>query len=99
MTDFSIREERVIIGMYDSNKEINHNSWTIGGTHITNFSARQLMKYAKTIEDYKKIRPEENLVISGFAYDMDGIATTGHSLHCIGNFGDLSEFWEIFKGY
>jgi hypothetical protein len=91
-------EERIKVGMYDSNENINHNSWTIGGTHITNFGIDQLMKYKNTIDDYKKIKPEENLVISGFAYNCDGNPISSYSLHCIGEFGSLDEFWRIFKG-
>lgn len=90
--------ERTIIGMFDSNEELNHNSWTIGGTHITNFDIRRLNVYKKTLEDYKKIKPKEKLIISGFAYDCNGMAIEGYSLHCIGSFGDLADFWEIFKG-
>lgn len=90
---------KFIEGLYDSNAEISHNIWMIGGTRITNFSIEKLPKYKKAIAAYKKINPKVNLTISKFAYEPNGTPlSNSYSLHCIGECGSLSEFWIIFDG-
>lgn len=82
--------------MFDTNKELNHNSWTIGGTLITNFSDNELLRYSKAIQEYEKDHTH-NFVISAFAYDSYGIFLVNHnSLHWGGEMEDLSRFWKIY---
>jgi len=90
-------KEKTILGLFDVDERLNHNSWTIRGTHITNFSKENVLKYKYTIDEFKKIDPEIVLVISGFSYNNTGKAIDGYSLHRIGECRDLSVFWRIYE--
>lgn len=57
--------------MLDTNKKLSHKSWTEGGTHVTNFSRKELIRYAKSIQLHEKENPNHGLIISAFAYKAD----------------------------
>lgn len=87
--------------MFDTNKKLSHKSWTENGTHVTNFSSKELLRYGKAIEIYEKQKPKHGLIISAFAW---GFNDTVHlenycSLHHIiteESHFDLSDFWRIY---
>jgi hypothetical protein len=86
--------------MFDTNKKLSHKSWTVGGTHITNFSSNELGRYAKTFELYEKENPKHSLVISAFAYTNDDktLIKDYCSLHITkSNKGfELDGFWKVY---
>jgi len=83
--------------MFDTNKNLNHNSWTKGGTLITNFDISKVKKYSQSIDEYEKLHPNSGLVISGFAYTSNETPIFLYSLHQVGTNSELSEFWNIFN--
>jgi hypothetical protein len=83
---------------FDTDKRLNHNSWTEGGTHITNFDMESLANCVMAIQIYERnCNPSHQLVISGFAYANNGEPISGYSLHQLENKGDLSRFWDIYR--
>lgn len=86
--------------MFDTNKNLSHKSWINGGTHITNFSSNELMRYGKSIEIYEKNNPNHGLVISAFAYKADNKTHIEWccSLHNTDKNRDLGldDFWKIY---
>lgn len=87
--------------MFDTNKQLSHKSWVDGGTHVTNFNSKELIRYGKAILIYEKENPNHGLVISAFAYGFnDTILLESHcSLHHIISEEspfDLSSYWRIF---
>lgn len=87
--------------MFDTNKNLFHKSWINNGTHVTNFSSKDLLRYGKAIEIYEQERPSHGLVISAFAWGFNNtVFLENHcSLHHTNkdeySFG-LSDFWQIY---
>lgn len=85
--------------MYDSNPNLNHNSWIHGGTHLTNFSPSEIYKYTTCVEFFNKSKGKEVLTISAFAYDSIGEKINCLSLHFYSTNEtkeSISEFWNKF---
>jgi len=86
--------------MLDTNKKLSHKSWTDGGTHVTNFSSKELLRYGKSIEIYEKKNPKHGLIISAFAWGFNNTVRLENccSLHYTKSNKHISldSFWNIY---
>lgn len=87
---------------FDTNKKLNHNNWSSGGTHITNFDSSELLNYGRAIEEYNKTPNVNELTLSPFAYyfkNHEIVQLVGsNSLHAlkVSMDKDLTKFWDIY---
>lgn len=86
--------------MFDTNKKLSHKSWTENGTHVTNFSSKELLRYGKAIKIYEKENPNHGLIISAFAWGFNNTINLENycSLHDTKSDEHISldSFWNIY---